>query len=100
MVEQEKLDWLESIGAKEFKHPMKWSARGHLFSEEYIKKTPLMKIKAAYEATGGCRAVEHDNECRCKKANGGHTLAVAKALYELNASSLSPQVDQQPLEQE
>lgn len=48
---QEKKEWLESIGAREFAHPMKWhDPNGILFSDEYLKNTPLDQIRAGYES--------------------------------------------------
>lgn len=49
---EEKLVWLEEVGAREFVRPMKWHIDGHHFySEEYIKNTPLEELKKKYE---GC----------------------------------------------
>lgn len=50
MIQQEKLEWMKSVGITEFKRPMKYSSGlGHLYSEEYIKETPLEKLKAGFE---------------------------------------------------
>lgn len=50
MISEDKKKWLDSIGAREFKRPIKWHDRnGILFSEDYLKNTPLEQIKAGYE---------------------------------------------------
>jgi len=47
---EEKRKWMEEVGMKEFKHPMKYHNRfGGIYSEEYIKNTPLQKLKEGYE---------------------------------------------------
>lgn len=52
MIPEETREWLKSIGAREFKDPMKWHDQyGNLFSEEYLRVTPLDKIQAGYEST-------------------------------------------------
>ncbi|MNJ25421.1 hypothetical protein D3C77_198660 [compost metagenome] len=49
-ISQDKLDWMNEVGIKEFDKPMKYRSKfGHLYSEEYIKNTPLEKIQAGYE---------------------------------------------------
>lgn len=50
MINKEKSEWLESIGAVEFKSPMKWhTADGMLYSENYINNTHLEEIKKGRE---------------------------------------------------
>lgn len=47
----EKLAWMKEVGIGEFDKPMKYYTRfGHVYSEDYIKNTPLEKIKAGYES--------------------------------------------------
>ena len=47
---QEKLDWLKEIGAKEFEEPMKYCVGTNcLYSEKYIRETPLEKLKIEHE---------------------------------------------------
>lgn len=50
-ISQEKLDWMNEVGIKEFKKPMRfYSTCSHdLYSEDYIKSTPLEELKAGYE---------------------------------------------------
>ena len=56
-MDNEKLDWLKEIGAIEFTPPMKWFvelgdnayAPYMHYSEEYIEKTPLEKLKDGYQ---------------------------------------------------
>lgn len=49
-IPEDKREWLKSVGMKEFEHPMKWADHNNtMFSEEYIRKTPLDEIKAGYE---------------------------------------------------
>lgn len=50
-ISQEKLDWMESVGIIELKQPMKFLAtrKEMMYSEDYLKNTPLEKIKAGYE---------------------------------------------------
>lgn len=51
-ISQEKIDWMKEVGIKEFEKPMQYSSKfGHLYSEDYIKNTPLEKIKAGYESS-------------------------------------------------
>lgn len=63
---REKQEWLQEIGAKEFKEPMKYSVGGNwLYSEEYIKNTPLEELKARYDMQlikKGVRRVERKKE--------------------------------------
>lgn len=47
-ISQEKLDWLKSIGAKKFDHPMTWDAGKDLYSDEYIAETPLEVLKVRH----------------------------------------------------
>jgi hypothetical protein len=49
-ISQEKLDWLKSIGAKKFEHPMTWSASHgkELYSDEYLVETPLEVLKVKH----------------------------------------------------
>ncbi|MGW8114262.1 hypothetical protein ACVS9P_03605 [Caproicibacterium sp. NSD3] len=49
-ISQEKLDWLKSIGAKRFEHPMTWVANHGtvLYSDECLAETPLKVLKAKY----------------------------------------------------
>ncbi|MCY8562172.1 hypothetical protein P9D51_23105 [Bacillus sonorensis] len=52
-ISQEKLEWMKEVGIKEFEKPVKFYSNfnKHLFSEDYIKTTPLEEIKAGYEST-------------------------------------------------
>ncbi|MDN5388869.1 hypothetical protein QMZ64_15700 [Bacillus sp. LB7] len=52
-ISQDKLEWMKKAGIKEFEKPMKFYSAFHenLFSEDYIKNTPLEEIKAGYEIT-------------------------------------------------
>jgi len=46
----EKVIWMQEVGIKEFARPMKYYTKfGQLYSEEYIRNTPLEKLKAGYE---------------------------------------------------
>ena len=48
-ISREKEEWLKEIGAKEFKEPMKYHlGTNWLYSERYIKETPLEELKARY----------------------------------------------------
>lgn len=50
MIDQEKLAWMNEVGIKEFEKPIKYHSKfGQLFSEEYIRNTPLEELKAGYE---------------------------------------------------
>lgn len=53
MIGQEKLDWMDDVGFIELKQPIKYLATGSgmLYSEDYLKNTPLEDIKAGYERT-------------------------------------------------
>lgn len=49
-ISNEKLGWLKEIGVKEFKEPMKYYlGTNWLYSEEYIRNTPLEELKAKYD---------------------------------------------------
>lgn len=54
-VEQEKRDWLKSIGAAEFPEPVKYiytfpEYKGAFnLSERYVDETPLEELKAQYQ---------------------------------------------------
>lgn len=49
-ISKEKLEWMEEIGIKEFDKPMKYHAGVNwLYSEEYIKNTPLEELKRKYD---------------------------------------------------
>jgi hypothetical protein len=44
---KEKQEWMKQIGMKEFHRPMKYYLGANcLFSEEYIRETPLEELKA------------------------------------------------------
>lgn len=44
---KEKQKWMKEVGIKEFEKPMKYYLGANcLFSEEYIKETPLEELKA------------------------------------------------------
>lgn len=46
MIDREKREWMEKIGIREFKRPMKYHfGPNQLFSEEYISATPLEVLK-------------------------------------------------------
>lgn len=53
-LEKEKLEWLESIGAKAFDNPMIYSTRNvvgdswYMLSHKYIQETPLDEMKVDY----------------------------------------------------
>jgi hypothetical protein len=49
---EEKLDWLQEIGAKELKEPYVYSADygQYYMSERYLRETPLCKLKEIYES--------------------------------------------------
>lgn len=45
-ISKEKLQWMQKIGFEEFKEPMKYHVNGYcLYSEKYIKDTPLDELK-------------------------------------------------------
>lgn len=45
-ISKEKLEWMEKIGVKKFDKPMIYHlGTNELFSEDYIKNTPLEKLK-------------------------------------------------------
>lgn len=49
-ISEEKRQWMEDVGIKEFKRPMHYhSPFGGLYSYEYIKNTPLETLKEKYE---------------------------------------------------
>lgn len=46
-ISKEKKEWMKEVGIKEFKRPMKYYLGSNwLFSEKYLKETPLEEIKA------------------------------------------------------
>lgn len=49
---EEKLGWLQEIGAKELKEPYVYSADygSYYMSERYLRETPLCKLKEFYES--------------------------------------------------
>ncbi len=50
-IDKEKLEWMESIGATEMPEPVIYIAGPdfkYTFSEEYLKETPIEKIKEHY----------------------------------------------------
>jgi hypothetical protein len=49
-ISEEKRKWMEEVGIREFKHPMKYHIYGWLLSEEYIKETPLEELQARLES--------------------------------------------------
>ncbi|MFE9279382.1 hypothetical protein ACPC37_34765 [Streptomyces griseoincarnatus] len=52
-ISEEKRMWMESVGIVELKQPMKFWAPDNemLYSEDYLKNTPLEEIQAGYERT-------------------------------------------------
>jgi len=52
-VDQAKKEWMERVGIKEFKHPMKYHAPGWLLSEEYIRNTSLEELEEQRQLTRG-----------------------------------------------
>lgn len=49
-ISKEKLEWMKEVGIKEFAKPMKYHAGTNwLYSEEYIKNTPLEELKRKYD---------------------------------------------------
>lgn len=52
-ISEEKRKWMESVGIVELKQPMKFWAPDNemLYSEDYLKNTPLEEIQAGYERT-------------------------------------------------
>lgn len=49
-ISEEKRQWMEEVGIKEFHKPMKYHSRyNQLYSEEYIANTSLEELKARYE---------------------------------------------------
>lgn len=50
VISKEKLDWMNEVELMEFEHPMKYySYKGMIYSEHYIKNTPLEELQAAYK---------------------------------------------------
>jgi|GEM_PF-2375149 len=48
-ISKEKREWMESVGMKEFKEPMKfYIGPEFLFSEDYIKNTPLAVLQERF----------------------------------------------------
>lgn len=48
-ISKEKLEWMEEVGIKEFKKPMKYFyGTDQVFSEEYVRDTPLEELKAKF----------------------------------------------------
>lgn len=45
---QDKLDWLKEIEVKVFEHPAKYCVHNWVFSEEYLRRTPLEELKRRY----------------------------------------------------
>ena len=51
-ISKEKLEWMKEVGMNEFKKPMKYYVGlNNVFSEEYIKNTPLEVLKARCNKT-------------------------------------------------
>jgi len=49
-ISKEKREWMESVGIKEFKEPMKfYIGTNYQFSEDYIKNTPLEVLKERFD---------------------------------------------------
>lgn len=49
-ISKEKLDWMKEVGIKEFDKPMKYYlGTNHVFSQEYIKNTPLEELIRKYD---------------------------------------------------
>lgn len=73
----EKRIWLKEAGIKEFKQSMKYYSRdGYLYSEEYIRGTPIEKLKASYRDSvnyGGKFKFKKDN------INSRNRLSVGKS---------------------
>ncbi|WP_018249817.1 hypothetical protein [Orenia marismortui] len=44
-ISKEKLEWMEEVGMKRFDEPMEYHLFGHIFSEGYLKRTPLEVLK-------------------------------------------------------
>jgi len=47
----DKLNWLKSIGAKKFEHPITWHSgekSPEYYSDEYLSETPLEVLKARH----------------------------------------------------
>lgn len=58
MMDKDKLEWLESIGAKRFDEPMVYyveqsSGFSMLYSEKYLQNTSLEELKALFGRCGG-----------------------------------------------
>ncbi|MBU5440397.1 hypothetical protein KQI42_20600 [Tissierella sp. MSJ-40] len=47
-ISREKLEWMKEVGIKEFHEPMKYYFANHLFSENYIRETPLKKLQEEF----------------------------------------------------
>ncbi len=50
IISKEKLQWMQEVGMKEFPEPQEYYLGGnHVFSEDYIKNTPLKKLQERYD---------------------------------------------------
>ncbi|MBD7967714.1 hypothetical protein [Paenibacillus gallinarum] len=59
---QEKLDWMNEVGMKEFEEPMKYClGANYVYSERYIKNTPLAVLKENYEKSKPVDTEENDS---------------------------------------
>jgi len=49
-ISKEKLDWMKKIGMEKFEQPMKYRlGMNMVYSEKYIRETPLDILKAKYD---------------------------------------------------
>jgi len=49
-ISEEKRKWMQEVGIREFKRPMKYYyGTAWLLSEEYVQETPLEELKARFE---------------------------------------------------
>lgn len=85
MLDKEKLQWLESIGAKAYPEPVKWAYAfpgyegAFNLSERYIEETPLEVLKAQYIINA-----DHVRLCLEAKKNG---MRLAKVLNKVKCAA-------------
>jgi len=66
-ISEEKRQWMEEVGIVELKQPMKFLDTGSmmLYSEDYLKNTPLEEIKAGNE-----KALQRESKTSPPKQKG------------------------------
>jgi hypothetical protein len=62
-MDKSKKNWMKKVGIREVNRPLKYisTETGMMYSEEYIKETPLDELKAKFEKSKDLKStIKHD----------------------------------------